>query len=93
MAGAAGISIPAFADEYQSHVTWQEVNAAGENTVEVNLPDQETKYYQYTYTKPDDYTVVTEKIDNINDSNTNKILFKDFYSNDIIFKILLNLYV
>ena len=42
-----------------SSVDWQKVDAEGENTVSVKLPNGTTEYYQYTYTAPDGYDTTT----------------------------------
>jgi len=49
-----------------NHVTWTKVNAPAEgadlpaNTISVKLPNDVTKYYQYIYTKPSNYTTETK---------------------------------
>ena len=63
------------------NIKWEEVSAPIESTdkrtgtVEVNLPDSETKYYKYTYTQPDNYELAPSMIDNTLDSEnaTNKV--------------------
>ncbi len=42
-----------------SKVTWEEADATGEDTVEIN-----GKYYKYTYHKPDNYANIDKKINN-----------------------------
>ncbi len=75
--GAVAFGLPGSAE-----VNWQEVNSAGENTVEINIPNQNTKYYQYTYTKPSNYTEATERINNtLNSDNVKDKLFQGLSSN------------
>lgn len=38
------------------NITWKEVSGAGDNTIEVKLPNNTTKYFQYSYDN-NDYTV------------------------------------
>ena len=57
------------------NIIWHEVNTLGENTVELNLSDN-TKYYQYTYVKPDDYVTTSTRLDNnLDETNSKKVLF------------------
>lgn len=40
-------------------INWEEVTSAGENTIEINLPNNETKYLKYAYTPKEGYSVNT----------------------------------
>lgn len=43
-------------------LTWEEVSSSGVNTVTVTLPNNETKYFHYTYKTPEDYTLDTSHV-------------------------------
>ena len=38
-------------------LTWEEVSSSGVNTVDVTLPNNETRHFHFTYKTPDDYTL------------------------------------
>ena len=66
-------------------VVWHEVETAGDKTVAVKLPNSETKYYQYSYEKPDNYTTVTERIDNtLTSENSKDVVFENTNKSAII---------
>ena len=61
-----------------SSITWEPAEAAGENTIEVQLPNNQTQYFKYTYTKPDNYTETSERIDDtLASANVTNVLFSD----------------
>ena len=44
--------------------------------VSVNLPNNQTRYFQYTYTKPDNYTITNTRIDDIlSSANATNVVF------------------
>lgn len=43
-------------------LTWEEVSSSGVNTVDVTLPNNETRHFHYTYKTPEDYTLDTSHI-------------------------------
>jgi len=67
-----------------SHITWQEVDAPTEgetlpkDTIKVDLPNDVTKYYRYSYEQPANYTVAEEPINNTLNSSINDVVFKNF---------------
>lgn len=38
-------------------LTWEEVSSSGVNTVDVTLPNNETRHFHFTYKTPEDYTL------------------------------------
>ena len=60
------------------NVTWEEVSSSSSNTVRVQLPNNVTKYFKYTYTAPENYTTTNVKINNTLDaSNANNVVFEN----------------
>ncbi len=60
------------------NITWQEVSAAGENTVQVNLPNSEVKYFQYTIN--DDATLLPRNNNQLLEIPINGGVLKDYSS-------------
>ena len=44
-------------------LTWEEVSSSGVNTVDVTLPNNETRHFHFTYKTPDDYTLDASHLD------------------------------
>ena len=64
------------------NVTWQEVSESGNNTVQVTLPNNDTRYLKWTYTNANNYTEATERINNtVTQDNVNNVYFHDISSN------------
>ena len=79
--------------EDSGHITYEKVDASGDNVVQVNnLVDGSTEYYQYTYNQPDDYNplswsdyyeegkIITGKKGNDWVNFNNKYVYKDVTS-------------
>ncbi len=64
-----------------SSTTWEPAEAAGENTIEVQLPNNQTQYFKYTYTKPDNYTETSERTDDtLASANVTNVVFQGISS-------------
>ena len=65
------------------NITWQEVSAAGENTVQVNLPNSEVKYFQYTINN--DATLLPRNNNQLLETAINGGVFTNTYPYSAIF--------
>ncbi len=64
-----------------SSTTWEPAETAGENTIEVQLPNNQTQYFKYTYTKPDNYTETSERTDDtLASANVTNVVFQGISS-------------
>ena len=77
-------------------ITWTEVPEAQKDdkdddlsdgkvsaVIAVNLPNDQTKYFQYTYTKPDNYTVTNTRInDTLGSANVTNVVFNGISSSE-----------
>ena len=77
-------------------ITWTEVPEAQKDdkdddlsdgkvsaVIAVNLPNNQTKYFQYTYTKPDNYTVTNTRInDTLGNANVTNVVFNGISSSE-----------
>ena len=77
-------------------ITWTEVSEAQKDdkdddlsdgkvsaVIAVNLPNDQTKYFQYTYTKPDNYTVTNTRInDTLGSANVTNVIFNGISSSE-----------
>ena len=75
-------------------ITWTEVPEAQKDdkdddlsdgkvsaVIAVRLPNDQTKYFQYTYTKPDNYTVTNTRInDTLGNANVTNVVFNGISS-------------
>ena len=51
--------------------------------IAVRLPNDQTKYFQYTYTKPDNYTVTNTRInDTLGNANVTNVVFNGISSSE-----------
>ena len=57
------------------NIKWQEVSAAGENIVQVNLPNNDVKYFQYTLN--DNYNLLPQNYNQLLEIPINGGVFKD----------------
>ena len=77
-------------------ITWTEVSEAQKDdkdddlsdgkvsaVIAVRLPNDQTKYFQYTYTKPDNYTVTNTRInDTLGNANVTNVVFNGISSSE-----------
>ena len=64
-----------------SSITWEPAEAAGDNTIAVQLPNNQLQYFKYTYTKPDNYTETSKRIDNtLATADVTDVVFKGISS-------------
>ncbi len=64
-----------------SSISWTEVTSSGTNTIEVNLPNNQVKYFKYSYSASNGYSTTSARInDSLSTSYTTDTVFSGIIS-------------